>query len=84
KDTLVPLTAANKIMQLVSEHQEVVIISGRGHVLPYVDDLERVDFDVAGADTKNLETKKNNALLLTLQNFLENLSFSLHQNLINQ
>lgn len=84
KDILVPLTAANKIMQLVSEPKEVVIISGKGHVLPYVDDFERVGLDVAGVDAQNIKTKKNNALLLTLHNFLEKLSSSLHQNLINQ
>jgi malonyl-CoA O-methyltransferase len=84
KDTLVPLSAANKITQLVSAHQEVVIISGKGHVLLYVDNLEMAGFDVACADSKNMETKNNNALLLRLHNFLEKLSSSFYQNLINQ
>lgn len=84
KDILVPLSAANEIMRLVNKHQQVVIISGKAHVLPHIDNLEIENFNTTFVVAKNLKTKKNNLLLLSLHNFLANLSSLPHQQLINQ
>ena len=69
KDALVPLAAANQIIRLVRAHQEVAIVYGRGHVLPYIGELAVDDMDLTDAGNKS--TKKDKALLTALHKFLK-------------
>lgn len=82
KDTLVPLSAANKIKKMIDKCQEVVVIYGKGHVLPFIDDKGDVDINDIGINSSAM--KKNNDLVLILNNFLENKSTSFYQNVVNE
>lgn len=79
KDFLVPLSAVNKIKNMISKNQEVVIVCGRGHVLPFINDI---NFNDMGLHSSSMKTE--NDLVLIINGFLENKLSSLRQNVVSE
>jgi pimeloyl-ACP methyl ester carboxylesterase len=84
QDTLVPLSAANKIKKMISKCQEVVTVCGKGHVLPFIDDVDLKDMGSNDIELNGSAMKKNNDLVLILNNFLENQAPVFYKNIVNE
>jgi pimeloyl-ACP methyl ester carboxylesterase len=84
KDILVPLSAVDEMKNVINEHQQVVIIANKGHVLPCVDGLKDDSIVTDELNAKASVTKKNDPLILILNEFLENQSSFSHQRIISK
>jgi fermentation-respiration switch protein FrsA (DUF1100 family) len=84
QDTLVPLSAANKIKKMISKCQEVVTVCGKGHVLPFIYDVDLKDMGSNDIELNGSAMKKNNDLVLILNNFLENQAPVFYKNIVNE